>query len=137
MSTRKSAKKIFDLPRRFAVLAAVCLAFMTIAVTVAFAKEQTVIVEAGVLNVRTGPGLSYDVMTQTMKGDRLKVIEEKNEWYKVRLADDKIGWVASWLVKNTEVAAASNYIGVVTGKEVNIRKKASAESQIIGTVTEG
>lgn len=127
----------FNKFKKSTMLLLVFAAFVFIAATVVFAKEKIVVVEATILNVRTGPGLSYDVMTQVVEKDQLKVLDEKNEWYKVRLADDKIGWVASWLVKNTEVASSPTYIGVISGPEVNIRKEANTDSDILGTVTKG
>lgn len=109
----------------------------TFSTAYAMAKENTVTVEAAVLNVRTGPGLSYEIMAQVVEDEELNVIEEKNEWYKVRLANDRIGWVASWLVKNTEVMAATNSSGVITASTANVRKEASTSSDILGTVVNG
>ena len=136
MNSTKESNLLFGFPKKLVILIGLLFTFTMIAATVVLANNKTVVVEASVLNVRTGPGLSYDVMTQAFEEDQLKVIDEKNEWYKVRLADDKIGWVASWLVKNTEVAAASNYIGIVTGTKVNIRAEANTDSEILGTVTQ-
>lgn len=102
--------------------------------TVVLANENRVTVQASTLNVRIGPGLSHDVMTQVQQNDRLNVLGEENEWYKVRLADDQIGWVASWLVTNDEVTTDTELFGRVTGSTVNIRQFATTDSDIIGTV---
>src|SRR5690625_4280829 len=135
---KKSFYQLFKkIPRKISFFIALLMTLIVITTTVVWANNHTVVVEASVLNVRTGPGLSYDVMTQVMEEETLTVLDEKNEWYKVRLSDDKIGWVASWLVKNTEVTAASHSIGIISGTEVNVRQAATTDSLILGTVTKG
>lgn len=104
-----------------------------ILVTFAMAHANSVSVEADVVNVRSGPGLAYDVTSQVRKNDVLQVIGEENKWYKVRLEDGNSGWVASWLVKNTSVSAASNSIAVVSSEGgLNVREKPSTDSAVLG-----
>lgn len=110
---------------------------ITVASTVVLANENRVTVQADVLNVRMGPGLSHDVMTQVHQEDQLNVLGEENQWYKVRLSNDQIGWVASWLVENEEITADNQEFGRVTGTSVNIRQFASTDSEAIGTVYQG
>lgn len=105
--------------------------------TIAMANTGTVVINAAVVNVRTGPGLSYDIMSQVVENQKVQVIDEENEWYKVRISNDEIGWVASWLVDNLEISAATNLIGTITYSEVNVRSENNTDSEIIGTVTEG
>ncbi|WP_163655706.1 N-acetylmuramoyl-L-alanine amidase [Listeria sp. PSOL-1] len=106
--------------------------------TIAMANANTVTVQAEVINVRSGPGLAYDVTHQVRKNTVLKVIGEENKWYKVRFKDGNTGFVASWLVKNTEVSAASNSIAVVTSSGgLNIRKKPTSDSERLGMLNTG
>lgn len=107
---------------------------ITVASTIVLANENRVTVQASILNVRIGPGLSHDVVTQVQENDQLNVIGEENQWYKVRLSNDQIGWVASWLVENEEISADDQQFGRVTGTSVNIRQFATTDSDIIGTV---
>ncbi|MEJ1295348.1 SH3 domain-containing protein [Latilactobacillus sakei] len=86
------------------------------------ATYQQITIKANVVNVRQGPGLSYDTMGQASKGEVMNVISQKNNWYQVRLSGDKIGWVASWLVNNTEVSATSNRVATVTNDFANVRQ---------------
>lgn len=112
------------------------LSSLTLGSMVALAKENTVVVEASVLNVRYGPGLSHDVLTQVKENDKLIVLANENKWYKVVLSNDKVGWVASWLVDSNNVAEGDKkFVRVDTGA-VNIRKYANAESDIMGIVYE-
>lgn len=56
-------------------------------------------VNADTLNVRSGPGLDQEIIGQIHKTEKYKVLEEQNNWYKIKTQNDKEGWVASWLVQ--------------------------------------
>ena len=56
---------------------------------------ETVIVKPSSLNVRTGPGTKYAIVTGVRGGDRLSVLEQSGGWIRVRTASGKEGWVAS------------------------------------------
>lgn len=101
---------------------------------VALANENKVTVLTDTLNVRYGPGLSHEIITQVHEDDELVVLGEDNEWYKVRLQSNKIGWVASWLVENEEVTIDNTIMGQITGSEVNVRQFSTTDSDILGTV---
>lgn len=112
------------------------LFMLTIGSVVVLANENTVTVEAEILNVRYGPGLSHEVLTQVEEKERLHVLGEENKWYKVRLPNDQIGWVASWLVDNNKLMNKDPHFVRVTAPTVNIRQFANAESTILGAVHE-
>lgn len=106
--------------------------------TIAMANANAVRVQAEVLNVRNGPGLAYDVTSQVRKGEVLRFIGEENKWYKVRLDNGNSGWVASWLVENTDVSAASNSVAVVNSEDgLNVRSKPSTDSSPLGILNTG
>ena len=107
---------------------------ITFSVIVALANENMVVVETAVLNVRYGPGLSHDVLTQVEENDRLFLLGEENKWYKVRLSDDQIGWVASWLVDSNDILHDDQQFAIVTADAVNIRQFSTTDSKIIGAV---
>lgn len=123
--------------KKLLILSGLVLLFlMTAFVATRFVKSYKVItVKASVLNVRQGPGLSYETMTQINKGQKITVLNEKNNWYQVRLKNEKVGWVASWLVKNTEISAHSNRIGVINQTPTNVRQTASLNAKILTTLT--
>ncbi|WP_125763227.1 N-acetylmuramoyl-L-alanine amidase [Companilactobacillus hulinensis] len=102
--------------------------------TVALANANSIVVESDSVNVRIGPGLSYSNMGQVKKGDKLAILAEKNKWYQVRLSGDKIGWVASWLIDNTEVSSATNKIGIVKVPNTTVFQKDDANSNVLGTI---
>lgn len=107
---------------------------ITFSVIVALANENMVVVETAVLNVRYGPGLSHDVLTQVEENDHLFLLGEENKWYKVRLSDDQIGWVASWLVDSNDILHDDQQFAIVTADAVNIRQFSTTDSNIIGAV---
>lgn len=59
----------------------------------AYDAGDRVEVTARVLNVRGGPGTSYAVIGKVYRGERLKVVERRGRWRKIRLKSGKEGWV--------------------------------------------
>jgi uncharacterized protein YraI len=47
------------------------------------------------INVRKGPGVKFSVVTQLEDGDEVRILGNKNGWYKVLLDKNRIGWVQS------------------------------------------
>ncbi|MFD1318408.1 N-acetylmuramoyl-L-alanine amidase [Loigolactobacillus zhaoyuanensis] len=99
----------------------------------AYAQQETITVTASTVNVRMGPGLAYNTMAQLKKGDKITVIAHKNSWYQVRLGSDKIGWVASWLLKNTEISSATNTQGTINTANVAAKENPADDSDTLGT----
>ena len=57
-------------------------------------KLRVIETSTGWLNVRTGPGTSYDILTKVNVGDELEIVGEEPEWYQVSLPGDfGAGWV--------------------------------------------
>lgn len=60
------------------------------------------------VNVRSGPGLSYDVVDSLKRGEQVKIISTSDEWLQVKYKEQS-GWIASWLTafphdgKNTPI----------------------------------
>lgn len=126
-------QRFFLKKRNFLIIIAIFVC-ISLASMVALANDNTVIVETSVLNVRQGPGLSHDVITTVHEDERLHVIERQNEWMKIRLDDNQVGWVASWLVYQPEITTESQQTAVITGDYVNIRSQATTDSEILGVV---
>ena len=55
-------------------------------------------VTATALNVRAEPSTDTEALTLVRKGDALTLIEERNGWYRVRLASGQTGWVSTQYV---------------------------------------
>ncbi len=52
----------------------------------------------GWLNVREGSGTTYPMITRVYPGESYLLLEEKNEWYKIKIDEDTAGWVFSGYV---------------------------------------
>ncbi|WP_317636042.1 N-acetylmuramoyl-L-alanine amidase [Xylocopilactobacillus apicola] len=105
--------------------------------TYTVAMSNVVTIKAKVVNVRTGPMLSYNVMAQLKEGDQIQILEQKNGWDKIRLDGDKIGWVADWLLDSSEIDSATNATGVVNTSGVNIREYANTQSKVLNRLEKG
>ena len=62
--------------------------------------DKVLVVQVELGNVRTGPGMNYDIIGKVQAGDRLDdVVEESSGWYKFCCLDgDRPGWLHSSLV---------------------------------------
>ncbi len=62
----------------------------------------TVTVSGDKVNIRSGPGTNFPIVTKVNRGTTLTVKEQAFGWYKVVLTDGTTtGWIASWLVSGT------------------------------------
>jgi hypothetical protein len=68
------------------------------------AAAKIVYVKAGntVVNLRSGPGTNHALAGKVNRGTPMTVTETAGDWYKVKLPDGKIAWVAGWLVSTTK-----------------------------------
>ena len=79
---------------------------MTPTAGTATSASGTVTVTGNTVNIRSGPGTNFPVVTKVNKNVTLTVKEQAFGWYKVVLADGTTtGWIASWLVNSTTVNA--------------------------------
>lgn len=53
------------------------------------------------VSLRDGPGTNFKATAQVQKGTALEVVEEKNNWYRVRLEDGQEGWVGKATVSES------------------------------------
>lgn len=60
-------------------------------------EEKIIITETpiGWLNVREGPGTSYPKVTKVYPGETYTLLEEKDNWYKIKIGEETEGWVTS------------------------------------------
>lgn len=80
--------------------------FVHLSPSTAKASDQ-VTINADVLNVRNGAGLTYSVIAKVKKGQTYDVVEKKNDWIRIKLSANTSGWVADWLVTQKRAASTS------------------------------
>ncbi|QHE53099.1 SH3 domain-containing protein [Pontibacillus sp. HMF3514] len=96
--------------------------------------ESTAVIKVEPLNVRGGPGLSHEQVTQVHKGESYPVIQQKGNWVQIQM-DSRKGWVAKWLVdlKGTPT------VGKVTSDvdRLRIRSGPGTAHDILGHMNKG
>ena len=61
--------------------------------------ENLAIVAVDSANVRSGPSISASVIDQVRYGTELQIIGQSADWFKIKLPDQREGWVAAgWIV---------------------------------------
>ena len=110
-------------------------------------KNKKGIVQATILNVRSGPNTSFSIVGKVYQGDQIEVVEVKEGWYKIVLSDDQEGWIAGDYIteqqqENKEAEPANNSKETtpspqpirqvkVTTAILNVREVTSLESKIL------
>lgn len=61
-------------------------------------QADFIIVNTEILNVRSGPGSDFPVISEVYYGDKLPVIGTYHDWYYIRLENGRKGWVNSYYV---------------------------------------
>ncbi|MDW7680535.1 MAG: C40 family peptidase [bacterium] len=56
-------------------------------------KDSCGIVRLSVGQIRRGPNVDYEIVTQTLLGERLRLLKRKGWWYYVQLEDQYLGWI--------------------------------------------
>lgn len=58
-----------------------------------FQTPKAMVVSGRRVNVRTGPGTTYSVLTTVQGGLEVKALGMQGDWYQVQLPDGKVGWI--------------------------------------------
>ena len=63
-------------------------------------------------NVRTGPGMNYEIIGNVQEGDRLDdIVEESGGWYRFSCVNgDRLGWLHSSLVTTSHTGAPPSHL---------------------------
>ncbi len=92
-----------------------------------------------VANLHSAPTAEAEVVSQAIYGTNLELIEEKNNWSRVRMPDDYTGWIHKALVwRSDQPYAAGDHVAKVTSLFANLYREASVtKHQPIATVPFG
>ncbi len=83
-----------------------------------------------VVNVRSGPGIAYGVVTKVMRGSRVTVVGERDGWLKVVMPENEYSWVAGQFVEKGTGDTAT-----VLGDGVNVRAAPSIDADVLGQLS--
>jgi N-acetylmuramoyl-L-alanine amidase len=93
------------------------------------------VINANILNVRSGPGLTFPILT-TMPLNQSATLEGRNDdgsWLQIRLTDDQFGWVSSaFMTTNLAIANLP-----VVGPEAVVETPATDPAAGIGGLATG
>jgi murein DD-endopeptidase MepM/ murein hydrolase activator NlpD len=64
-------------------------------------KNKYGYIDAGMVNIRTGPGVENSKIDCLPRGTDFTVLDYKDGWYKAKFSNNRIGWIAGWLVRTT------------------------------------
>ena len=88
------------------------------------------------LNLRSGPGKTYSVITTLNLGDIIVILECTNsEWYYINF-HGVTGYVSTEYLRDVLTAENFSAIGRITGDLVNIRSKPTTDSDLLATYPE-
>jgi len=114
---------------KLAGIAALCLTSLFPPISHAQAVNSHVQVAVDRLNVRSGPSLTYEIISTVNEKTTLPVLAEKNNWIQVKMPDGKSGWVASWMVKTVATAPAKHIQSKVD--QLNVRSGPSTTFPVV------
>ena len=92
------------------------------------AAARPLVVEAGLLNVRSGPGTNYDVLAQLPRDTVVTAVGSNGTWVQVILPDGKAGWVSA---PYTRACVPPRY-AIVEVDLLNVRSGPGTDYGILG-----
>ena len=101
---------------------------------------QTGTVTASALNIRSGAGTNYSVITKVYKGESVNILDSSNGWNKVELSNGKVGWASSDYINiNHNLQNGTNISGhgKITTSVLNVRSGAGTSYSVIAKAYEG
>lgn len=114
------------------------IAFL-LAATVAMAQDYTVKnTSDGYLNLRSGPGTSYDIQQRLYPGMTVRWIGERGNWYRVRLQDGRTGWASkNFLDRAKTMRGNVKYVQPTSDGFLNLRQGPATKYRIKGELYTG
>lgn len=104
-----------------------------------YAEGEQIYVDAEILYLREGPGLSYPIIETLEQGTALASLGKDGDWHKVRYGN-KEGFVASWLVKSDKqknTAAATEKTVIAQVNALNLRAEPSLSAAVLTKISSG
>jgi N-acetylmuramoyl-L-alanine amidase len=99
------------------------------------AQSEVVIIDTDRLNIRSGPGLSYGVISTLNKNDKVSILSNQGDWYEIKFKDKK-GWVAKWYTINDNEKKGISTISSQVN-HLNVRAKPSTSSAVLKQMNTG
>lgn len=89
-----------------------------------------------VVNVRRGPGITYDISSQAQLGDQYITLNSANNWLFVRFKNGQSGWIPSWLTNDNINEEGQGMIATIISDKAKLYQNDN-ESQAISELKMG
>ena len=100
------------LKRRLALcLTPLLLALVLIGI---LSAQHRVTINRQAVTLRTGPGLTYAKVKHQAKSERVRIIGQRHDWYKLALSDHTVAWAPVWRVNHQTKVANGNALSEAT-----------------------
>jgi N-acetylmuramoyl-L-alanine amidase len=107
------------------------------------AAGDTITIAEETVNVRNGPGLSYQLVKKVNIGEKYTLIKEQDNWIEIQLSNGNKGWVANWVVTKNSNSASNTVKGsmkasaVATENQLRVRSGPGTSFRVIGLLNKG
>lgn len=92
-------------------------------------KESYQELATNVVNLREGPGVTYDIKGQIEGDNPYRVLKQENNWYYVLLDNNEIGWIPTWLAGNQNIDD-TDFIATTLKDDTQIYEENSEDATI-------
>lgn len=104
-------------------------------------KAKLVEAKSNNVNVRSGPGTSFQVISQINPEQNFPIVSQEGDWIQILMNQQKKGWVANWVV-NISSGERSKATSIhekvkVQADILNVRKQPDTSSSVIGKLSKG
>ena len=108
---------------------------------------KTGTVTASALNIRSGAGTNYSVITKAYRGDKVEILETSGGWNKVKLSNGKVGWASGQYISTSSTGGntggtdtstpSTGKTGTVIASALNIRSGAGTNYSVVTKAYKG
>lgn len=78
------------------------------------------VVTGSVVNVRSKPDISSEVLTKVKKGDTVEIFEKSGEWMRISIGEERYGWINSEFIKVKNETVSRGDTGGNTGAQIQV-----------------
>lgn len=82
-------------------------------------------------NIRERPTTKSQIIEKVRKGDKVTLLEQQDEWYIVRLPDDRVGWAHERLFFKAHRAEVTTQEGFKEIKEISVKVMPQGEERAV------
>ncbi|WP_326908324.1 N-acetylmuramoyl-L-alanine amidase [Sedimentibacter sp. MB31-C6] len=101
---------------------------LTFTITVTYGETITGYTNISNIGIYNEPNYTSSVNDILKLNTKVKIIEENNDWYKVKTEDGKNGWIEKYFIN----VPASRYVVNYSNYRINIRTSPTTGSKIVG-----